>query len=64
MGDFYQNGLVTTLHNFRERPYEELEKKLISFSKKRPMSLILPCLYSELSGPALAPIVDEIVKRP
>ncbi|MBA7707741.1 hypothetical protein ES703_116620 [subsurface metagenome] len=38
MGDFYQNGLVTTLHNFRERPYDELEKKLIHFSKKRPIS--------------------------
>ena len=64
MGDFYQNGLVTTLHNFRERPYEELEKKLIFFSKKRPMSLILPCLYSELAGPALETIIDELVKVP
>lgn len=64
MGDFYQNGLVTTLHNFRERPYEELEKKLIFFSKKRPMSLILPCLYSELAGPALGNIIDELTKVP
>ncbi|MGD2033667.1 MAG: hypothetical protein PVF73_01320 [Bacteroidales bacterium] len=64
MGDFYQNGLVTTLHNFRERPYEELEKKLISFSRRRPMSLILPCLYSELAGPALEFIIDELNKVP
>ena len=64
MGDFYQNGVVTTLHNLRKRPYEELEQKLINFSRKRPMSLILPCLYSELEQPALANIVDELVKVP
>ncbi len=64
MGDFYQNGTVTTLHNMRYRPYEELERELIHFSKSRPMSLILPCLYSELDGPALPKIIDELVKVP
>ena len=64
MGDFYQNGLVTTLHNLRNRPYEELEKQLIHFSKRRPMSLVLPSLYSELQGPALENIVTEISKIP
>lgn len=64
MGDFYQNGLVTTLHNMRKRPYEELEKRLIHFSKKRPMSLVLPSLYSELQGPALENIITEISKIP
>ncbi|MBN2635704.1 MAG: hypothetical protein JXR61_05495 [Prolixibacteraceae bacterium] len=64
MGDFYQNGTLTTLHNLRKRPYEELEEKLIHFSKNRPMSLILPCLYSELSGPALSNIINELVKVP
>jgi glucosyl-3-phosphoglycerate synthase len=64
MGDFYQNGVVTTLHNLRKRPYQELEEKLIRFSKKRPMSLILPCLYSELDGEALPKIIDELIKVP
>ncbi len=64
MGDFYQNGLVTTLHNMRNRPYEVLEKQLIHFSKRRPMSLVLPSLYSELQGPALENIVTEIAKIP
>lgn len=64
MGDFYQNGLVTTLHNMRKRPYEELEKKLIHFSKRRPMSLVLPSLYSELQGPALENIITAICKIP
>jgi glucosyl-3-phosphoglycerate synthase len=64
MGDFYQNGLVTTLHNLKLRPYEDLEQKLIHFSNLRPMSLILPCLYSELGGKALPNILDEIIKVP
>lgn len=64
MGDFYQDGVVTTLHNLRKRPYEELETAMIQFSKRRPMSLILPCLYSELEGPALENIVNELIKVP
>ncbi len=62
MGDFYQNGLVTTLHNLRKRPIEEIEVELVEFSKSRPMALVLPCLYSELDGPALPHILDEIAK--
>ncbi|MBN1987273.1 MAG: hypothetical protein JW761_13265 [Prolixibacteraceae bacterium] len=57
MGDFYQNGFVATLHNLRSRPYEELEQKLIKFSKHRPIGLIIPSLYSELSRQALKDIV-------
>ena len=64
MGDFYQNGVVTTLHNLRKRPYEDLESEMIHFSKRRPMSLILPCLYSELQGPALENIIQELMKVP
>lgn len=64
MGDFYQNGLVTTLHNLRKQDYNHLEERLMHFAKRRPMSLILPCLYSELSGPALGNIIDELVKVP
>ena len=57
MGDFYQNGFVATLHNLRSRPYEELEQKLIKFSQRRPVGLIIPSLYSELSRQALKDIV-------
>ena len=56
MGDFYQNGIVTTLHNLTRRPVEDLERELLTFSKTRPMGLVLPSLYSELEGPALANI--------
>ncbi|NIN36540.1 MAG: glycosyl transferase [Gammaproteobacteria bacterium] len=64
MGDFYQNGIVTTLHNLSDRPVDELEKELVRYSRVRPMTLVLPCLYSELEGPALSNIVDELCKVP
>lgn len=64
MADFFQNGIVTTLHNLTRRPYEDIETELIQFSKKRPMGLILPSLYSELKGEALPHIVDELQQVP
>lgn len=64
MGDFYQNGIVTTLHNLTRRPVEDLERELLTFSKTRPMGLVLPSLYSELEGPALANIVEELKAVP
>ncbi len=62
MGDFYQNGIITTLHNLSQRTLEDMECELRQFSKSRPMGLILPSLFSELEGDALKNIVDEIAK--
>ena len=64
MGDFYQNGIITNFHNLTRRPVEELEKELTAFSKQRPMSLLLPSLFSELEGPALKNIVEELCEVP
>ncbi len=64
MGDFYQNGVITTLHNLSRRSVDELEKELLEFAQCRPMALVLPCLFSELEGPALSNIVDELCKVP
>ena len=60
MGDFHQNGIVTTLHNLGQRPLEEMENELDKFKKSRPMGLVLPSLFSELEGPALSGIVEEL----
>ena len=62
MADFYQNGIITTLHNLHQRSLEDLESELRKFSKKRPMALVLPSLYSELEGDALPNIVKELEK--
>ncbi|MDC0462355.1 glycosyl transferase [Alphaproteobacteria bacterium] len=62
MGDFHQNGYVATLHNLGTRTLETMEAELKIFSGYRPMELILPSLFSELEGPALKNIVNEISK--
>ncbi len=60
VADFYQNGIVTTLHNLASRPLEDLENELRAFSRVRPMSLILPSLFSELEGDALPNIIQHL----
>ena len=62
MADFYQNGSVATLHNLGQRTIEDLEEELRSFSKHRPMGLVLPSLYSQLQTDALEGIVQELKK--
>ncbi|KUJ84969.1 glycosyl transferase [Microbulbifer flavimaris] len=64
MTDFFQNGSITTLHNLSRRPLEEMERELIEFSRQRPMSLLLPSLYSELEGEALPKILAELSRVP
>ena len=60
MGDFSQGGIVATLHNFDTKTTAELEADLKLFSGYRPMELILPSLLSEIDGPALGDIVEQI----
>ncbi|ABC27183.1 Glycosyltransferase involved in cell wall biogenesis [Hahella chejuensis KCTC 2396] len=64
MGDFYQNGIVTTLHNLSRRPLEDIERELVAFSQRRPLALVLPCLYSELQGEAMPRILEHLCKVP
>ena len=64
MSDFYQNGIITNFHNLTDRSVEDMERELVGFSRSRPMSLVLPSLYSELEGPALANIINELTKVP
>ena len=62
MGDFFQNGIISTLHDFGTKSTKKIEEELLSFSKERKMELILPCLYSELKGDALPKILSEVAK--
>ena len=62
MTDFYQNGIVTTLHNLEQRSTAELEQELKFFSETQSMALVLPSLFSELEGEALPNIVKELSK--
>ena len=60
MGDFFQNGVITTLHDLGGRTLEQLENELRRFSEKRSLTLVIPSLFSELEAPALSRIVDEL----
>ena len=62
MADFFQNGIITTLHRLQNRPIESLEAELNEFSREKPMALILPSLYSELEGEALPIIIKDLAK--
>jgi len=46
------------------RSVDQLDAELGKWGESRPMSLIIPSLYSELEGPALSNIVDELAQVP
>jgi glucosyl-3-phosphoglycerate synthase len=62
MSDFYQTGLVATFHRLGNPKLDRLEEDLMGFAEARPMALTLPALYSEVEGPALPRIVEELKK--
>jgi glucosyl-3-phosphoglycerate synthase len=62
MADFYQTGIVTTLHRLKPNHVERLEADLEKFSRNRPIGLVLPALYSEFESMAMQRIVAELKK--
>jgi len=60
MGDFYQSNMVATFHRLGNFDLERIERNLYEISKYRGITLVLPCLYSELRGEALKNIVNEL----
>lgn len=60
MGDFFQPGVVTTLHRLKKVNLERMEMELEFYSRYNPIALVLPSLYSELKEKALKTIVSEI----
>ncbi len=62
MADFYQTGIITTLHRLGKPSLERIESELAVYSKARPVALVLPALYSEFEGKAMPKIIEEIAK--
>jgi len=62
MSDFFQNGIITTLHRLGRPNLERLERELLEYSRQRSTALVLPALYSEFEGPAMPRIVSELSK--
>ncbi|MBI2822899.1 MAG: glycosyl transferase [Acidobacteria bacterium] len=64
MADFYQTGVLSTLHRLRAFDQQRIENELVRFSRNNKIALVLPVLYSELEGPALGPILDRLTEVP
>ncbi len=64
MADFHQTGVISTLHRLGTPDLGRLERELVSFSDDRPIALVLPSLYTELRGPALKGIVEQLQHVP
>ena len=62
MADFYQTGIITTLHRLGKPSLERIESELAVYSKARPVALVLPALYSEFEGKAMPKIIEELAK--
>lgn len=60
MADFYQTGVVATLHRLGRINLEKIEAELTWYAEERPIALVLPSLYSELEGDALKGILREL----
>jgi glucosyl-3-phosphoglycerate synthase len=64
MADFHQTGVITSLHRLGEPDLARLESDLVRYSEERPIALALPCLFSEIQGPALKNIVEQLAQVP
>lgn len=62
MSDFQQRGPITTLPRLVPKKIEEREQELAAMARLRPVTLIVPCLASEMDQPALAGMVEELAK--
>jgi glucosyl-3-phosphoglycerate synthase len=60
MADFYQDGVLTTLHRLAPNQLGRLEADLSRFVRNKPIGLVLPALYSEFESPAMQRIVTDL----
>lgn len=60
MSDFFQTGVVSTLHRLPGTKIEKMEADLKRFARQQPVTLLLPSLVSEFEGPAMPRILEEL----
>lgn len=60
MADFYQPGVISTLHRLDSNGINRLEGELERYSRHSPIGLVLPALFSEFETPAMKRIVSEL----
>ncbi len=64
MGDFFQYGTITTLHDFDTTIYDRMEARLADILKRRDIALILPIIPRDLMSDTFNNIVAEIATVP
>jgi glucosyl-3-phosphoglycerate synthase len=60
MADFHQAGSVATLHRLDPGNLHLLEQEIEAHARRHPIALVLPCLFSEFSRPAIRHIIEEL----
>ena len=60
MADFYQTGVISTLHGYSLNKPDRMENELKRFQRRQPITLLLPSLWSEFEGPAMPRIVEAL----
>ena len=61
MSDFYQSGVVSTLHKLGQSDLKALEAELKEHGGHRPMALVLPTTFSDFQGEAFNNILKTLV---
>jgi len=64
MSDFFQNGIITTLHDFSTDNLQRMESRLSDILKRRDIALILPIIPRDLNSPVFQEIVTELAQVP
>jgi len=62
MSDFYQTGVVSTLHRLGKPNLEAVEAELLEHAKHRPIALILPTTFSDFQGEAFKKILENLAR--
>lgn len=60
MSDFYQTGVVSTLHRLGQPDLRALEAELKEHAKHRPIALVLPTTFSDSQGEAFKNILKTL----
>lgn len=60
MADFYQTGVVATLHRLGSDRAAHLEQQLERYTEVQPLALVLPALHTEFEKPAMEGILREL----
>lgn len=60
MSDFFQTGVVATIHRLGSFDQKRMEHELLRISASRPVALVLPALYTEFEKPAMLRILEHL----